>query len=78
MKVQLPAVMLMDTLHSKMEVSTIMAHDLAYFNRCDVGQVGHPDRTYEYLLKCMDKCIGLQQQATNRETSQKAIRAGNL
>eukprot|EP00972_Heterocapsa_arctica_P091946 13560539-Heterocapsa_arctica.AAC.1 len=26
----------------------------------------------------MDKCIGLQQQATNRETSQKAIRAGNL
>eukprot|EP00972_Heterocapsa_arctica_P090419 13337237-Heterocapsa_arctica.AAC.1 len=48
MKVQLPEVMLMDTLHAKMEGSVIMAHDLAHFNRCDVG---HPDRSYEYLLK---------------------------
>jgi hypothetical protein len=74
MKTQLPPVMLMDTLHAKMEHSAIMAHDIAYFNRCDVG---HPDRTYKYLLKCMDKCVALQQQASNREASSKAIRAGN-
>eukprot|EP00972_Heterocapsa_arctica_P099606 14696667-Heterocapsa_arctica.AAC.1 len=48
MKIQLPTEMLMDTLHAKMEGSVIMSHDVAYFNRCDVG---HPDRSYEYLLK---------------------------
>eukprot|EP00972_Heterocapsa_arctica_P084518 12450414-Heterocapsa_arctica.AAC.1 len=39
MKIQLPPAMLMDTLRAKMETSMIMAHDIAYFNRCDTG---HP------------------------------------
>eukprot|EP00972_Heterocapsa_arctica_P110920 16333725-Heterocapsa_arctica.AAC.1 len=74
MRVQLPEELLMDTLHSEMTGSAIMAHDLSYFNRQDVG---HPDISYEYLLKCMDKCIGLQQQALNRDAASKAIRAGH-
>eukprot|EP00972_Heterocapsa_arctica_P074119 10941227-Heterocapsa_arctica.AAC.1 len=74
MRIQLPVEMLMDTLHGKMEGSAVMSHDLAHFNRCDPG---HPDRTYEYLLKCMDKCIDLQQQASNRLYSSKSIRVGN-
>eukprot|EP00972_Heterocapsa_arctica_P008340 1218434-Heterocapsa_arctica.AAC.1 len=43
MRIQLPEELLMDTLHSKMVGSVLMSHDLAYFNRQDVG---HPDRTY--------------------------------
>eukprot|EP00972_Heterocapsa_arctica_P067461 9955792-Heterocapsa_arctica.AAC.1 len=62
MKIQLPEPMFMDTLHSKMVGSAIMSFDLAYFNRCDEG---HDDRSYAYLLKCIDKAIGLQQQANN-------------
>eukprot|EP00972_Heterocapsa_arctica_P041495 6117886-Heterocapsa_arctica.AAC.1 len=57
-----------------MTSSAIMSHDLAYFNRQDVG---HLDRSYECLLKCMDKAIGLQQQALNRDAASKAIRAGH-
>eukprot|EP00972_Heterocapsa_arctica_P057951 8549453-Heterocapsa_arctica.AAC.1 len=57
-----------------MEGSAVMSHDISHFNRCDPG---HPDRTYEYLLKCMDKCIDLQQQASNRLDSSKSIRVGN-
>eukprot|EP00972_Heterocapsa_arctica_P055174 8137940-Heterocapsa_arctica.AAC.1 len=75
MRVQLPTEMLMDILHSKTEGSKIMEHDLAHFNRQDAG---HPDRSYEYLLKVMDKNVGIQQQAANREANSKAIRAGHL
>eukprot|EP00972_Heterocapsa_arctica_P042175 6216731-Heterocapsa_arctica.AAC.1 len=75
MKIQLPTEMLMDTLHSKMEGSKLMENDLAHFNRQDEG---HPDRSYEYLLNVMDKNIGIQQQAANREANTKAIRAGHL
>eukprot|EP00972_Heterocapsa_arctica_P040724 6001747-Heterocapsa_arctica.AAC.1 len=58
-----------------MEGSKIMEHDLAHFNRQDEG---HPDRSYEYLLKVMDKNICIQQQAANREANSKAVRSGHL
>eukprot|EP00972_Heterocapsa_arctica_P017092 2527095-Heterocapsa_arctica.AAC.1 len=74
-KVQLPTEMLMETLHGKMEGSELMEADLAHFNRQDEG---HPDRSYEYLLKIMDKNVGIQQQTANREANTKAIRAGHL
>jgi hypothetical protein len=74
MKTQLPEEMLMDTLFGKMEASTVMVHDLAHFNRMDEG---HPDRSYAYLMKCMDKAIGLQRQQANRDAQTKASKAGN-
>jgi hypothetical protein len=73
MRLQLPTEMLMDTLHAKMEGSAIMSHDIAHFNRCEPN---HPDRSYEYLLRCMDKCVDLHQQASNRLDASKGVRGG--
>eukprot|EP00972_Heterocapsa_arctica_P093891 13847510-Heterocapsa_arctica.AAC.1 len=64
----------METLHTKMEGSKLMEADLAHFNRQDES----PDRSYEHLLKIMDKNVGIQQQTANREANTKAIRAGHL
>eukprot|EP00972_Heterocapsa_arctica_P089080 13137347-Heterocapsa_arctica.AAC.1 len=67
--------MLCEVLHRKMEGSKLMEVDLAHFDRQDEG---HPDRSYEYLLRIMDRNVGIQQQAANREANTKAIRSGHL
>eukprot|EP00972_Heterocapsa_arctica_P000001 68-Heterocapsa_arctica.AAC.1 len=52
-----------------------MEVDLAHYDRQDEG---HPHRSYEYLVKLMDRNVRIQQQAANREANTKAIRSGHL
>ena len=51
-------------LHRCMENSTVLKPDLQHYNRQDVG---HPDRSYSYLLKCLDRYIDRSSQKQRRD-----------
>eukprot|EP00972_Heterocapsa_arctica_P059051 8705225-Heterocapsa_arctica.AAC.1 len=75
MRTQLSEVELGGILYLKMQNSTELKEDLAHYNR---QAMGSPDRSYGYLIRCMERNVNLFQQKKNRAADSAAIKAGQL
>eukprot|EP00972_Heterocapsa_arctica_P089492 13195147-Heterocapsa_arctica.AAC.1 len=75
MRTQLSDDELGEILYDKIRSSKEMANDLAHYER---QELNHPDRSYKYLLKCMDRRLHDAQLKRNRANDEAAIRSGNV
>eukprot|EP00972_Heterocapsa_arctica_P017826 2633971-Heterocapsa_arctica.AAC.1 len=73
MKTKLPESELSEILYIKMQNSTELKEDLAHYNRQPEDSL---DRSYDYLIRSMERNIDLAQQKKNRASDSAAIRAG--
>jgi hypothetical protein len=64
-----------EVLYRKIKHSKMMLSDIAHYER---QVLNHPDRSYQYLLNCMDRRIADAQMERNRANDKAAIRSGNV
>eukprot|EP00972_Heterocapsa_arctica_P101958 15021417-Heterocapsa_arctica.AAC.1 len=75
MRTQLSEEELGEILYGKMCDIKELAVDLAHYTR---QPVGHPDRSYKYLVASMERNISTIQVKRNRANDAAAIRAGTV
>ena len=75
MRTQLTDDELGEILYNKIKNSKDMANDLAHYER---QELNHPDRSYAYLTRCMERRLQNAQLERNRANDQAAIRSGNV
>ncbi len=64
-----------EVLYEKIKHSKQLTSDIAHYDR---QPLNHPDRTYQFLLACMDRRIADAQMERNRANDKAAIRSGNV
>jgi hypothetical protein len=75
MKTQLKDEELQELLYDKIQNSKLLAGDLQHYQR---QSLGHHERTYAFLMTCLERRVNDAQMARNRANDEAAIRSGNI